>query len=44
MYSKVMAAKQAAKSKTPTHIAWGREEEVLTRMHSGEHIGTIIHC
>ena len=44
MYSKVMAAKQAAESKTSTHIAWGREEEVLTRMHSGEHIGTIIHC
>jgi len=44
MYSKVMAAKQAAESKTPTHIAWGREEEVLIRMHSGEHIGTIIHC
>ena len=44
MYSKVMAAKQAAESKTPTHIAWGREKEVLTRMHSGEHIGTIIHC
>jgi len=44
MYSKVMAAKQAAKSKTPTHIVWGREEEVLNRMHGGEHIGTIIHC
>ena len=44
MYSKVMAAKQAAESKTPTHIAWGREEEVLNRMHAGEHIGTIIHC
>jgi len=44
MHSKVMAAKQAAKSETPTHIAWGREEEVLTRMYSGEHIGTIIHC
>ena len=44
MYSKVMAAKQAAESKTPTHIAWGREEEILTRMYSGEHIGTIIHC
>jgi len=44
MYSKVMAAKQAAESKTPTHIAWGREEEVLKRMHAGEHIGTIIHC
>ena len=44
MYSKVMAAKQAEESKTLTHIAWGREEEVLTRIHSGEHIGTIIHC
>jgi len=44
MYSKVMAAKQAAESKTATHIAWGREEEVLTRIHSGEHIGTIINC
>ena len=44
MYSKVMAAKQAAESKTPTHIVWGREKDVLTRMHSGEHIGTIIHC
>ena len=44
MYSKVIAAKQAAESKTPTHIAWGKEEEVLNRMHAGEHIGTIIHC
>ena len=44
MYSKVMAAKQAEESKTLTHIAWGREKEVLTRIHSGEHIGTIIHC
>ena len=44
MYSKVIAAKQAAESKTPTHIAWGKEEEVLNRMHAGEHIGSIIHC
>jgi len=44
MYSKVMAAKQAAESKTPTHIVWGREEEVLNRIYAGEHIGTIIHC
>ena len=27
MYSKVMAAKQAAKSKTFSNIAWGREEK-----------------
>ncbi|MDG1869191.1 MAG: glutamate 5-kinase, partial [Candidatus Thioglobus sp.] len=44
MHSKVMAAKQAAESKTSTSIAWGREENVLLRIYQGEHIGTIIHC
>jgi len=44
MHSKVMAAKQAANSKTSTSIAWGREENVLLRIYQGEHIGTIIHC
>ena len=44
MYSKVMAAKQAAESKTSTSIAWGREDNVLLRIYQGEHIGTIIHC
>ena len=44
MYSKVMAAKTATKSNTPTYIAWGREEKVLTRIFEGQHIGTIIHC
>ena len=44
MYSKVMAAKQATISNTPTIIAWGREDDVLTRLLSGEHIGTLIHC
>ena len=44
MYSKVMAAKQAAKSNTISHIAWGREKEVLTRIYQGEYIGTLIHC
>ena len=44
MYSKVMAAKQATTSKTPTTIAWGREDDVLTRLSSGEHLGTLIHC
>ena len=44
MYSKVMAAKQAAKSKTTSNIAWGREVGVLTRIFEGQHIGTIINC
>ncbi len=44
MYSKVMAAKTATESKTSTHIAWGREENVLKKILQGQHIGTIIHC
>jgi glutamate 5-kinase len=44
MYSKVMAAKQAAKSQTTSNIAWGREKEVLTRIYQGEYLGTLIHC
>ena len=44
MHSKVMAAKQAAESKTISNIAWGREKEVLTRIYKGEYIGTLIHC
>ena len=44
MYSKVMAAKQAAESDTISNIAWGREKEVLTRIYQGEYIGTLIHC
>ena len=44
MYSKVMAAKQAAESKTISNIAWGREKDVLTRIYQGEYIGTLIHC
>ena len=44
MYSKVMAAKQATSSNTPTTIAWGREDNVLTRLSAGEHLGTLIHC
>ena len=44
MYSKVMAAKQAAKSKTISNIAWGREKKILSRIYKGEYIGTLIHC
>ena len=44
MYSKVMAAKQAAESQTISNIAWGREKDVLTRIYKGEYIGTLIHC
>ena len=44
MYSKVMAAKQAAETQTISNIAWGREKKVLTRIYKGEFIGTLIHC
>ena len=44
MHSKVMAAKQAAESKTISNIAWGREKDVLTRIYQGEYIGTLIQC
>ena len=40
MLTKVLAAKRAASSGAHTVIAWGREDEVLTRLASGEAIGT----
>src|SRR5476651_1551446 len=40
MLTKVLAAKRAATSGAHTVIAWGREEEVLTRLAAGEAIGT----
>ena len=40
MLTKVLAARRAARSGAHTVIAWGREEEVLTRLAGGEAIGT----
>lgn len=40
MLTKILAAKRAAGSGAHTVIAWGREENVLTRLANGEAIGT----
>jgi len=40
MLTKVLAAKRAASSGAHTVIAWGREDNVLTRLAAGEAIGT----
>ena len=40
MLTKILAAKRAATSGAHTIIAWGREDEVLTRLAAGESIGT----
>jgi glutamate 5-kinase len=40
MYTKIIAAKRAARSGANTVIASGREENVLTRLAAGEAIGT----
>ena len=40
MLTKILAAKRAAKSGAHTVIAWGREDEVLSRLARGEAIGT----
>ena len=40
MLTKILAARRAATSGAHTVIAWGREEGVLTRLASGEAIGT----
>lgn len=42
MYTKVMAAKRAARSGTATLIASGREQNVLPRLWSGELLGTLL--
>jgi glutamate 5-kinase len=43
MYTKVLAAKTAAKTNINTVIASGKTDNVLTRLHAGETIGTLIH-
>jgi glutamate 5-kinase len=40
MLTKVLAARRAARSGASTVIAWGREDNVLTRLAHGEAIGT----
>lgn len=40
MLTKILAAKRAAASGAHTVIAWGREDQVLTRLAAGEPIGT----
>ncbi|MCG2586026.1 glutamate 5-kinase [Massilia sp. TS11] len=40
MLTKILAAKRAAGSGAHTIIAWGREDNVLTRLAAGEAIGT----
>ncbi|WP_130536621.1 glutamate 5-kinase [Thiomicrorhabdus indica] len=42
MYTKVMAAKRAARSGTATIIAAGREPNILTRLLAGENKGTLL--
>ena len=40
MLTKILAARRAATSGAHTIIAWGREDQVLTRLAAGEAIGT----
>lgn len=42
MYTKVMAAKRAARSGTATLIASGREPNILPRLFSAENLGTLL--
>jgi glutamate 5-kinase len=42
MITKIIAAKRAARSGADTAIASGREEDVLTRLLSGEAVGTLL--
>jgi glutamate 5-kinase len=42
MLTKVLAAKRAARSGAHTLIASGREPEILMRLASGEHLGTLL--
>lgn len=44
MYTKALAAKKAAESNTITIVASGKEENILTRLHAGEAVGTLIYC
>lgn len=41
MFTKVLAAKRAARSGTATLVAAGREKDVLLRLYGGERLGTL---
>ncbi|MGS2722725.1 glutamate 5-kinase [Porticoccus sp. GXU_MW_L64] len=42
MVTKLRAARLAARSGAHTLIAWGRETDILTRLHNGEPLGTCL--
>jgi len=42
MITKVLAARRASRSGAHTVIAWGREPDLLTRLFSGESIGSLL--
>lgn len=42
MYTKVMAAKRAARSGTATLIASGREDDILVKLFEGKNVGTLL--
>ncbi|HLX23250.1 MAG TPA: glutamate 5-kinase [Usitatibacter sp.] len=42
MLTKVLAAKRAARSGAHTAIAWGREPDALSRLFSGQSVGTLL--
>ena len=44
MYTKVLAARKASDTNTTTVIASGKQNNVLARLGSGEHVGTLITC
>lgn len=44
MYTKVLAAKTAAKTDANTIIASGKTKSILTRLQANETLGTLIHC
>lgn len=44
MYTKILAAKIVAKTNTNTIITSGKTDNVLTLLHAGKMIGTLIYC
>jgi len=42
MLTKVLAAKRSARSGAHTAIAWGREPDVLSRLFSGQRVGSLL--